>query len=272
MTTVEDATQIVTEPRGGLLRRPRATTGFWSWFTTVDHKKIGILYVCTALGLLRARRLEALLIRLQLFQANGSVLTAGQYNQLFTMHGTTMVFLMGMPLAGRRRQLLRAAHDRCARRRVPAHQHVRVLGGAVRRHLPVLELLPRRRAERGWFGYTPLTSTPIARVPARAGPDFWAVGLIMLGIGVDDVGDQLHRHDPQHARARHDAHAMPVFVVDDARGRVPHAVRDADHHRALIMVFFDRNFGTNFFSAAAAAIRCCTSTCSGSSAIPRCTS
>src|ERR671938_390640 len=79
--------------------RPRATTGFWSWFTTVDHKKIGILYVCTALVFLVLGGLEALLIRLQLFEANGSVLTAGQYNQLFTMHGTTMVFLMGMPLA-----------------------------------------------------------------------------------------------------------------------------------------------------------------------------
>src|SRR5262245_38967835 len=100
MTTVEDATQIVTTPtRHGLLRRPRATTGFWSWFTTVDHKKIGILYVATALVFFVLGGLEALLIRLQLFDANGSVLTASQYNQLFTMHGTTMVFLMGMPLA-----------------------------------------------------------------------------------------------------------------------------------------------------------------------------
>src|SRR4026209_769397 len=99
MTTVEDATQIVVPPRHGLLRRARATTGFWSWFTTVDHKKIGILYVCTALVFFVHGGLEAVPVRPQLFQANGSVLTVGQYNQLFTMHGTTMVFLLGMPLA-----------------------------------------------------------------------------------------------------------------------------------------------------------------------------
>src|SRR6476620_7187710 len=98
MTTVENAT-AVPEAQVGLLRRPRATTGFWSWLTTVDHKKIGIMYVCTALVFFVLGGVEALLIRLQLFQANGTVLTAGQYNQLFTMHGTTMVFLLGMPLA-----------------------------------------------------------------------------------------------------------------------------------------------------------------------------
>ena len=50
MTTVEDATQIVTQPRRRAAASADATTGFWSWFTTVDHKKIGILYVCTALS------------------------------------------------------------------------------------------------------------------------------------------------------------------------------------------------------------------------------
>ena len=81
------------------LRRPKSTTGFWSWFTTVDHKKIGILYGATALVFFVFGGVEALLIRLQLAQPNGTVLTAAQYNTMFTMHGTTMVFLVGMPLA-----------------------------------------------------------------------------------------------------------------------------------------------------------------------------
>ena len=96
------------------LRRPKATTGFWSWFTTVDHKKIGILYVGTALGFFVIGGVEALLIRLQLAQPNGTLLTAAQYNTMFTMHGTTMVFLMGMPMAVGVRQLPRAAPDRRA--------------------------------------------------------------------------------------------------------------------------------------------------------------
>jgi len=86
-------------PRPFALRRPKATTGFWSWFTTIDHKKIGILYGGTALVFFVFGGVEALLIRLQLAGPNGTVLTAAQYNTMFTMHGTTMVFLVGMPLA-----------------------------------------------------------------------------------------------------------------------------------------------------------------------------
>src|SRR6476646_5529546 len=96
MTTVLRAP--IAPPRG-ILRRPKSTTGFWSWWTTIDHKKIALLYTGTALIFFVIGGIEALLIRLQLAQPNGNVLTAAQYNQLFTMHGTTMVFLLGMPLA-----------------------------------------------------------------------------------------------------------------------------------------------------------------------------
>ena len=65
-------------PRPFALRRPKSATGFWSWFTTVDHKKIGILYGATALMFFVFGGVEALLIRLQLAGANGSVLTAAQ--------------------------------------------------------------------------------------------------------------------------------------------------------------------------------------------------
>src|SRR6476619_8649613 len=98
MTTVEDAlTTVERRPVPRRLQRPRETTGVYSWFTTVDHKKIGILYGTTALAFFVIGGIEALLIRLQLWSPDGTVLTANQYNQIFTMHGTTMVFLMGMP-------------------------------------------------------------------------------------------------------------------------------------------------------------------------------
>src|SRR5229473_935067 len=98
MTTATDTLTPVPVRTPILLRRPMKTTGVWSWFSTVDHKKIGILYAVTALVFFVAGGLEALLIRLQLAQPNGQVLTAAQYNQLFTMHGITMVFLVVMPL------------------------------------------------------------------------------------------------------------------------------------------------------------------------------
>src|SRR2546425_1031656 len=82
----------------GVFRRPRATHGWRSWMTTVDHKRIGILYGGTALAFFAIGGLEALLIRTQLAQPNGQVLNAEQYNEAFTMHGTTMVFLVIMPL------------------------------------------------------------------------------------------------------------------------------------------------------------------------------
>src|SRR5689334_17420092 len=81
-----------------LLRRPRATTGPASWFTTIDHKKIGILYGVTSFIFFLIGGAEALLIRLQLAQPNGTILSANAYNEMFTMHGTTMIFLVVMPL------------------------------------------------------------------------------------------------------------------------------------------------------------------------------
>ncbi|HWB73058.1 MAG TPA: cytochrome c oxidase subunit I [Egibacteraceae bacterium] len=83
----------------GLLRRPRATTGFWSWFTTIDHKKIGVLYFCTAFVFFLIGGIEALFIRLQLAGPDGQVVSAEVYNQIFTMHGLTMIFLALMPLS-----------------------------------------------------------------------------------------------------------------------------------------------------------------------------
>ncbi len=83
----------------GLLRRPTAITGFWSWFTTVDHKKIGIMYGVVAFFFFIIGGLEALLIRAQLAQPDGTLLNADQYNQIFTMHGITMIFLFVMPMS-----------------------------------------------------------------------------------------------------------------------------------------------------------------------------
>ena len=73
--------------------------GLRSWLTTTDHKRIGLLYFYTAFAFFLVGGLEALLIRAQLARPNGTVVGAETYNQLFTMHGTTMVFLALMPLS-----------------------------------------------------------------------------------------------------------------------------------------------------------------------------
>ena len=74
-------------------------SGIIDWLTTIDHKKIGLMYGLAALFFLIVGGIEALLIRSQLWSHNMEVLTNRQYNQMFTMHGTTMVFLVIMPLS-----------------------------------------------------------------------------------------------------------------------------------------------------------------------------
>src|SRR3954451_23163594 len=96
VTTPPEPETVEAEP--AIIRRPRTITGPASWFTTVDHKRIGVLYGVTAFIFFVLGGIEALLIRLQLAQPNGHILSADAYNQVFTMHGTTMIFLVVMPM------------------------------------------------------------------------------------------------------------------------------------------------------------------------------
>jgi heme/copper-type cytochrome/quinol oxidase subunit 1 len=72
--------------------------GLFSWVATIDHKRIGVLYLLTTLFFFAVGGLEALLIRLQLARPNNTLLSPEAYDQIFTMHGATMVFLVVMPM------------------------------------------------------------------------------------------------------------------------------------------------------------------------------
>src|SRR4026207_1529508 len=78
---------------------PNEESGFMGWLTTVDHKKIGQLYLYTALMFFLVGGIEAGIMRYQLMKPNMQAVSAETFNQLFTMHGTTMVFLVIMPLS-----------------------------------------------------------------------------------------------------------------------------------------------------------------------------
>ena len=79
--------------------RPTSEYGIWSWISTVDHKRIGTLYAVTSFLWFLVGGIEALIMRLQLSQADNTLIDPELFNQLFTMHGTTMVFLVVMPLS-----------------------------------------------------------------------------------------------------------------------------------------------------------------------------
>src|SRR5947209_9708084 len=72
--------------------------GWTSWITTTDHKRIGIMYMVTTFAFFVLGGVEALIIRLQLGAPNNTLVTPTVYNQLFTMHGTTMIFLFVVPM------------------------------------------------------------------------------------------------------------------------------------------------------------------------------
>ncbi len=74
-------------------------TGIISWLTTVDHKRIGIMYAVTSLFFLLFGGAEAMFMRTQLIIPNNDFLSAGTFNGLVTLHGTTMIFLFVMPLS-----------------------------------------------------------------------------------------------------------------------------------------------------------------------------
>ena len=253
MTTVEDAHAFVEAPaKRSILDRPRSTTGWWSWFTTVDHKKIAILYGATALFFFLVGGIEALFVRLQLAQPDGTILSAARYNEFFTMHGTTMVFLMGMPLAAAFGNyflpLMIGARDVAFPRLNMFGYWIFLLGGI----FIYSSFLFGGAPDGGWFGYAPLTSTPMAQgfLPGR-GADFWAAGLILLGIGsvataVNFIVTALNMRAPGMTMMK-----MPVFVWMMLVVAFLTLFAMPPLTAALIQVFMDRNFHTNFFNAAA---------------------
>ena len=82
-----------------LISRPTSYTGLWSWIGTVDHKRIGTLYGVTAFVYFLVGGIEALIIRGQLREAESDLISPEIFNQLFTMHGTTMIFMVVMPMS-----------------------------------------------------------------------------------------------------------------------------------------------------------------------------
>ncbi|HEY0035178.1 MAG TPA: cbb3-type cytochrome c oxidase subunit I, partial [Longimicrobium sp.] len=92
------ATLLDADQRAEMERTWRPEPGFWGWLVAVDHKSIAKRYVATAFLFFLLGGIEAMVMRIQLARPENGLLTPDQYNQLFTMHGTTMMFLFGVPV------------------------------------------------------------------------------------------------------------------------------------------------------------------------------
>src|SRR5437773_8562247 len=150
--------------RRSVFRRPTATTGVWGWVTTVDHKRIGVLYFVTSFFFFLVGGVEALLIRSQLARPNGHVLTAEQYNQVFTMHGLTMIFLVVMPMSAAFFNyflpLMIGARD-VAFPRLNAFSYWGFLFGGM---FLYSSFFLGGAPNSGWFGYAPLSEQPASHM------------------------------------------------------------------------------------------------------------
>src|SRR5215470_7726474 len=159
---------------------PPWTAVLHDWVTTVDHKKIGILYISMAVVFLVIGGVEALLLRWQLMWPRYDFLGPDAFNQMFTMHGTTMVFFMGIPmLVGMGNYLVPlmiGARDMAFPRLNALGFWVTLFGGL----LVYFSFAAGGAPNFGWFAYAPLTGRTFARGPAT---DFWALGLIVSGVG-----------------------------------------------------------------------------------------
>jgi cytochrome c oxidase subunit I len=243
------ATASVPASRGRLtVRRPLATTGFWSWLTTVDHKKIGIMYGVSAFVFFLLGGVEALLIRAQLAQPNGTVLTASQYNQVFTMHGVTMIFLFVMPMSAAFFNyfipLMIGARDVAFPRLNAFSFWVFLLGGLFLYSSLFLGGMPNG----GWFGYAPNSTTD-----PTIGMTFYALGLLITGIAstagaINLAITVINMRAPGMTLFR-----MPVFVWMGLVVQFLLAFSLPIITVDLFELLFDRRWHTNFFNPTAGA-------------------
>jgi cytochrome c oxidase subunit I len=267
-------TATAERPPTTVFRRPRSHTGFWSWITTVDHKRIGIMYGYAAFAFFVIGGVEALLLRIQLASANSEFLTAGAYNALFTMHGTTMVFLFIMPASAAFMNyllpLMIGARDVAFPRLNALSWWIFFFGGiflystfffgtslapispdGIPGNLPgaggpgsfnILASSP----DGGWFGYQP-NAGPLYS-PGTA-MDYWALGLQILGLAslVSAVNFIVTVFNMRAKGMR--LLRMPVFVWMTTVVAFLLLFSLPIIAVALFMVTFDRQFGSVFFAA-----------------------
>ena len=156
------------------------------WVVTVDHKRLGILYILYSTFFLLVAGAEALLIRVQLAYPHNHVVSAQVYNRFFTMHGTTMVFLVGMPFlfgfANYIVPLQIGARDMAFPRLNAFSFWLTAFGGLLLYYsfLGGAGLYGMGNApDVGWFAYAPLTSRSFSHGHST---DYWALALIVSGL------------------------------------------------------------------------------------------
>jgi cytochrome c oxidase subunit 1 len=225
-------------------------SGLYEWLTTTDHKKIGILYVVNSFIFFFLGGILALLVRSELAQPGIQFLTDEHvYNQIFTMHGTVMIFMFIIPmLVGFGNYVLPlqiGAPDMAFPRINALSFWMLPLGGI----LLFLGFVTGGAASAGWTSYSPLAQDRPLSSPG-AGQDLWIMGLTLIGTssilgGINFLVTIFKMRAPGMTLFR-----MPILVWTILVTSILQVMATPVLTSALIMLFIDRNYGGHFFDPA----------------------
>ena len=232
------------EENARLTRIWETAPGIYGWFASVDHKQIGLRYIVTALIFLVLGGIEALTMRIQLAQPNLRLMAPEQYDQLFSMHGVTMIFLYASPiLSGFSNYLwpLMFGSRDMAFPRVNALSYWLYLLSGIFMYVS----FPLGQAPNGgWFNYVPYTNREF---DPGINIDVFTLGLIFLGISTvvgsaNFVVTLLRTRAPGMSINR-----LPIIVWGTMTSSVANLFAVPAVSLACFMLWMDRNFGTSFF-------------------------
>ena len=218
--------------------------GLYGWISTVDHKEIGLRYIVTAFIFLIAGGIEALILRLQLSRPNQTLLTPEQYDEMFSMHGITMIFLYASPvLSGFSNYLfplVLGSRDMAFPRLNALSYWVYLAAGL----FIYASVLVAAAPNDGWFNYV-----PYALREYNPGPnlDFYALGMIFLGVSTtvgaaNFVVTFLRMRAPGMSLNR-----VPILTWGTVTISVGNLLAVPSVSVAFFFLWTDRQFGTHFF-------------------------
>ena len=224
---------------------------FYKWVATVDHKRLGLMYIAFALLFFVVAGVMAAAIRAQLLFADSHLIDPDTYNRLFTMHGTSMVFLVGMPMvAGFSNYLIPlmiGARDMAFPRLNAFGLWIFLFGGLLLyfSYIGGSGLSGAGSApDVGWFAYSPLTSRAFSR---GAATDYWILGIFVSGLGslasaINVIATTISMRGPGMTLSR-----MPMFVWVMLIDAWLIVIAFPPLSAAQIMLLMDRFLGANFF-------------------------
>ncbi len=243
--TADTRTNVRTRPRPEIIQHEVGSgpQGWTSWVTTTDHKKIGIMYLWTVAVFFVLGGVEAMLMRLQLGVPDNTLLSPEKYNELLTLHGTTMIFLVVVPVwAGFTNYVLPlmiGARD-VAFPRLNAWSFWMYLFGGLTLYASLLFTPP----EAGWFSYVPLSSRDYS---ASNGQEAWIYMVHLTGLS-SIVGSINFIATIHNMRAKGMGWGrLPLFVWGMLIYSYLIVIALSSLAATVTMLLLDRNFGTNFF-------------------------